>query len=138
MQVYQDILQLIILIYISGYPYFKFLYTIEGCLLYRIYLGFLVIFILHESIHFCKRLLYLITYKMISILTIINNKREEGDWLFENIIFDWDNKIKKKKKINIEIALKLLNQKLIVMVLIQQEKKFLKIKKEEMMIWKII
>ena len=79
-------------------------------------LSLLVIIILHESIHYAKRLLYYITCGIIS--------REIGDglesgWIFENLIFGWNdnnneeyynmNKILRSQKIDIKTALKIIN-----------------------------
>lgn len=110
-----------LLIFIPGYQCFPKNIGLEDYLLYRMLnMGILVIIFLHESIHYYKRLLYLITCKMISRLTIINEERQEGGWIFEKILLGWDNNDEKKekerkkkpielKKINIEIALSLLD-----------------------------
>ena len=108
-------------IIVSGYPlsiansdYFSS-YKVNRVLT----LSLLVIIILHESIHYIKRLLYYITCGIISRETIIKGKKMEGGWIFENLIFGWDynendnyykkNILLKKKKINLQTAFKILN-----------------------------
>jgi len=109
-------------IIVSGYPlsiinsdYFSS-YKVNRVLT----MSLLVIIILHEGIHYIKRLLYYITCGIISRETILKGKKMEGGWIFENLIFGWgDNEnddyyiknisLQKKKKINLETAFKILN-----------------------------
>ena len=101
--------------YISGYPYMPRNSSLSYYKANRIFqLGISVIVILHESIHFLKRLLYLLTCQMISRITINDNQRIEGD-LFEEIVFGWktdeNDKTNKVGKIDIDTAFDLLNLK---------------------------
>ena len=77
--------------------------------------------LLHECIHFCKRKLYYLTCDLISREAFLNGEREEGGFIFEKIFLGWGdedndkdyfnkNIILKSKKINIEIALKILKE----------------------------
>ena len=107
-------------IFISGLPFISFI-NFENYRIYKIlYLSLMVIIILHECIHFCKRKLYYLTCGLISRETFLNGEREEGGFIFEKILLGWGdeandkdyfnkNKILRSKKINIEIALKILN-----------------------------
>ena len=107
-------------IFISGLPFISFI-NFENYRIYKIlYLSLIVIIILHECIHFCKRKLYYLTCGLISRETFLNGEREEGGFIFEKILLGWGdeandkdyfnkNKILRSKKINIEIALKILN-----------------------------
>lgn len=53
-------------------------------------LSFLAKIILHESIHYYKRMLYYISYGMIS--RKIDEDLEAG-WIFEKLIFSWGDNI---------------------------------------------
>ena len=97
-----------LLIFISGYPFKNIDYNFQKYNLYRILQsGMTIIIILHEAIHYIKRVLYFITCGIIERNTIYNNKREDAGDIFEILLFNW--KTKDEQKINIEIALKLLN-----------------------------
>ena len=100
-------------IFISGYPYTNKKIYHSNYTQYRIIqLGISVIVIIHETIHYLKRLLYFITCGMIYRTTIIDYKREEGGDMLEKIIFGLENdKEKKDRKVNIILALNLLNSK---------------------------
>ena len=100
-------------IFISGYPYTTKEIDLEDYKVYRILqLGVSVIVILHESIHFYKRLLYLLTCEMVSRTTIIGKRRLEGGNLFEEILFEEIKKNKSKFDINLKTAFYLLNANL--------------------------
>ena len=106
-------------VFVSGYPYMDNNCSSEKYIVNRILqLGVSIIIILHEAIHYFKRLLFFITCGMVSRLTIIDNDRKEGGQLFEEILLGWtvdegEQKIKNiSKKINIITALNLLNSKI--------------------------
>ena len=100
-------------IFISGYPYTTKEIDLEDYKVYRILqLGVSVIVILHESIHFYKRLLDLLTCEMVSRSTIIGKRRLEGGNLFEEIIFEEIKKNKSKFDINLKTVFYLLNANL--------------------------
>lgn len=96
-------------VFISGYPFEKSnCFNFNDYLLYRILQsGLMVIIILHENLHFIKRLLYFLTCGIVERLTMKNEERDEAGNIFEEKLFGW--KEKKDKKLNIEIALKLLD-----------------------------
>ena len=98
-------------ILVSGLP---MLQTGESLGLYLINrlltLALLVIIILHEHVHYLKRLLYLLTCSMVSRITLNdNNERVEGGWIIEKLIFGWEKG--EQKKINLNMAINLLNTK---------------------------
>lgn len=106
-----------LIIFISGYPMIKNSNDPEDYKINRILnLSFLTIIILHESIHYCKRLLYYITCGIISRET---DEGLESGYIFEKLLFGWGdndntqyykkNEILESKKINIFTALKILN-----------------------------
>jgi len=100
-------------IFISGYPYTTKEIDFEDYKAYRILqLGVSVLVILHESIHFYKRLLYLLTCGKVSRTTIIDKRRLEGGNLFEKILFEEIKKNKSKFYINLKTAFNLLNVRL--------------------------
>ena len=101
-----------LIIFISGYPFTNNSDSREYYKINRILnLALLTIIILHESIHYCKRLLYYITCGMISRETFFNDEKQEAGWIFEKLIFGWEdqnnkeyydkNKILKSEKFNI-------------------------------------
>ena len=109
-----------LIIFISGYPFTNYSSNLIYYKINRILnLALLTIIILHECLHYCKRMLYFITCGMISRETFINEKRQEAGLLFERLIFGWEepnnkeyydnNQLLKSEKFNIKIALKLLN-----------------------------
>ena len=107
-------------VYISGYPYMGGSHIHNNYTSNRILqLGVSIIIILHEAIHYYKRLLFFLTCNMVSRLTIIENERKEGGQLFEEILFGWkvdeaDKTVRIKnitKNINLTQALNLLNTK---------------------------
>lgn len=80
-----------------------------------------LIIALHESIHYAKRLLYFLTCGMVSRITLLDNNKKEGGYIFEKLVFGWgeggsennyfnNNKNFYAQKINLETALKLLNK----------------------------
>jgi len=73
-------------------------------------LGASIIVILHEAIHYYKRLLYFLTCNMVSRTTLISDERGEGGNLLEEILFGGKRKV--PKKLNIKTAFTLLNAKL--------------------------
>lgn len=100
-----------LIIYISGYPFDIKIDNYKKYVLYRILQsGVLVIIIMHEYVHYIKRLIFFVTCGMVERITINNNIRDEGGNIFEEILFGW--KEKKEKKINIITGLKLLNSKI--------------------------
>jgi len=100
-----------LIIYISGYPFDIKIDNYKKYVLYRILQsGVLVIIIMHEYVHYIKRLIFFVTCGMVERITINNNIRDEGENIFEQILFGW--KEKKEKKINIITGLKLLNSKI--------------------------
>ena len=100
-------------VFISGYPYDKNVNpSLKNYNLGRIFqLGVSVIIIMHEAIHYTKRLFSFITCNMISGVTIIEDEREEGGNLLEEILFGWKTD-DKNKEINLVTALNLLNSKI--------------------------
>ena len=106
-------------ILITGYPMIGHNTSLVYHKINRILnLSLLTIVILHECIHYTKRLLYFITNG------IIARKSDEGvesGFIFEKLVFGWgdtkeenknyygNNEILKSKKFDIKIALKLLN-----------------------------
>ena len=100
-----------LIIYISGYPFDIKIDNYKKYVLYRILQsGVLVIIIMHEYVHYIKRLIFFVTCGMVERIIINNNIRDEGGNIFEEILFGW--KEKKEKKINIITGLKLLNSKI--------------------------
>ena len=100
-------------VYISGYPYMKGEYELSNYKPNRILqLAASLIVILHESIHYFKRLLSFLTCQMISRKTAIDNKLEEGGNLLEEILFNIKIKKNTPRKINIKTAFDLLNANL--------------------------
>ena len=108
-------------IFISGYPHMN-LINFENYKLHRILkLSLLIIILLHECIHFSKRKLYFLTCGLISRETYLDEKREEGGYIFEQLLLGWNeenndeknyydkNIVLKSKKLNLETALKLMN-----------------------------
>ena len=97
-------------------------------------LGVSIIIILHEAIHYYKRLLYFITCQMVSRITIIDGKQVEGGNLLEEILFGWkvdeNGKRKSSEKINIKTAFNLLNANLYNKS-VEEVKKILSQKKKE-------
>lgn len=84
-------------IYISGYPYVKNYSDLSKYNLNRILqMAVSVIVIMHEAIHFLKRLLYFVTCNMVCRTTIIDEKREEAGNIFEEIVFGWKRDAKTK------------------------------------------
>ena len=100
-------------IFVSGNPFLQEKLSLKDYKLNRLLqMGVLIIVILHESIHYLKRLLNLITCDMISRKTVNDNKKEEeGGNIFEQVLFNWK-KSGKNKKINIINAINLLNLKI--------------------------
>ena len=100
-------------IFISGYPFMKEGNDLDDYVANRILqLAVYIIIILHESIHYYKRLLYFLTCQMVSRMTIINGKREEGGNLLEKILFGEKANNKSQNYINLRTAFNLLNAKL--------------------------
>ena len=106
-------------ILISGYPYI-FRTGLDNYKVHKILnLSFLVILLIQESIDYAKRKLYYLTCGIISRESILEGVRFEGDNILEKLLFGWEddnnqeyynkNKILKSKKLNLEIAFKLLN-----------------------------
>lgn len=109
-------------ILISGYPYMNNTNFANYKIHKILNLSLLIIILLHESIHYAKRKLFYLTCGIISRETFLNGEKMEGGNLLEKLIFGWGdededenadyynkNKILKAKKLNIEIALKILN-----------------------------
>ena len=108
-------------IFISGYPYTNYIHFGNYKLYKILNLSLLVIILLHECIHFSKRKLYFLTCGLIDRETYLNEKKEEGGYIFEKLLLGWNernddeqnyfnkNIMLKSKKLNIETALKLLN-----------------------------
>ena len=69
-----------------------------------------VIVIMHEAMHYLKRLLFFVTCHMVCRTTIIDGKREEAGNIFEEIVFGWK-KDAKTKNINLSQAINILNIK---------------------------
>ena len=97
-------------IFISGYPYVNNNLNLEKYKVKRILqLAISVIVLMHEAVHFYKRLFYFITCHMVLRTTILDNKREEGGNIFEEIVFGWKNPL--NKNIYLDKALDILNSK---------------------------
>ena len=124
-------------VFISGYPYMNEEFDIDNYAAIRILqLGVSIIVILHEAIHYYKRLLYFLSCNMVSTTTIINNERGEGGNLLEEILFGGKRKV--PKKLYIKTAFTLLNAKLyeqnietVQKILLLSKKKTKKDKNEE-------
>ena len=100
-------------VFISGYPYMKDDYDMHNYRANRIIqLGVSVIIILHESIHYFKRLIYFLTCQMVQRKTIIEDERSEGGKLLEEILFGKKIRSNTKIKVYVKTAFNLLNSNL--------------------------
>ena len=100
-------------VFISGYPYMKDDYDMHNYRANRIIqLGISVIIILHESIHYFKRLIYFLTCQMVERKTIIEDERSEGGKLLEEILFGKKIRSNTKIKVYVKTAFNLLNSNL--------------------------
>ena len=100
-------------IFISGYPFMQGDHDLQNYRTNRILqLGVSLIIILHEAIHYFKRLIYFLTCQMVQRRTIIENERNEGGKLFEEIFLGKKIRSNTKIKVYLKTAFSLLNTNL--------------------------
>jgi len=100
-------------VFISGYPFMNGEYDLHNYKANRILqLGVSVLIILHEAIHYFKRLMYFLTCQMVRRITIIDDNRDEGDKLFEEVLLGKKIRCNTSIKLYIITAFNLLNANL--------------------------
>ena len=100
-------------IFISGYPYMNDDYDLHNYKANRILqLGVSVLIILYEAILYFKRLINFLTCQMVRRTTIIDDKRDEGGKLFEELLLGKKIRSNTAIKVYIKTAFCLLNSNL--------------------------